>query len=130
MRSFNLKIVVGVICLFAIMYASDNTVFSISYSKMGPETITLDALSKRYEPVVFSHEMHTEVVESCAACHHTPPGKTLACSDCHTTPLDPANQSKLGLKGAYHHQCLGCHRDSESGPVGCTDCHAKKDGAP
>ncbi|MBW2038837.1 MAG: cytochrome c3 family protein [Deltaproteobacteria bacterium] len=128
MRSFKLILGIG-ICLFVAAYASKSKVLAISSQIEGLETLTLDSISKRYEPVIFSHEMHTEVAESCAACHHTPPGETLACSDCHTTPLDPENKSKLGLKGAYHMQCLGCHRDAESGPMGCTDCHAKRGGA-
>ncbi|MBW2038829.1 MAG: cytochrome c3 family protein [Deltaproteobacteria bacterium] len=128
MRGYTL-ILVGVICLFVAAYASQRKVLATSASIEGLETLTLDSLSKKYEPVIFSHEMHTEVAESCATCHHTPSEETLACSDCHTTPLDPENESKLGLKGAYHRQCLGCHRDSESGPTGCTDCHAKRGAA-
>lgn len=124
MGSLNLILLVGM-CFFLTMHAVDGKVLSTSDSKNGPATITLGILSKRHEPVIFSHEMHIEAVERCATCHHTPPGETLACSDCHTTPFDPESTSELGLKGAYHHQCLGCHRDSESCPVGCTDCHAK-----
>jgi len=92
-----------------------------------PEVITLDTLSKRYEPVTFPHMLHVDVIESCEECHHAPSGEISACSECHTTPLDPENRSKLGLKGAYHLQCVGCHQDSQSGPTRCADCHQRKD---
>jgi len=127
-RLFKL-IVIGGVCLLVITHATGRTVLSSSAPSQGPESITIERLSNRYEPVVFSHEAHTKVVENCVKCHHTPPGETIACSDCHTTPLDKENESMLGLKGAYHLQCVGCHRDSQSGPIGCTDCHAKKSSA-
>jgi hypothetical protein len=127
-RLFKL-IVTGGICLLVVTNATGRSVLSKSAPSQGPESITIERLSNRYEPVVFSHEAHAKVVENCAKCHHTPQGETIACSDCHTTPLDKENESMLGLKGAYHLQCVGCHRDSQSGPIGCTDCHAKKSSA-
>ena len=128
MRWYTL-VLAAIIFLFVATYVGQSTFSATSTAVKGPENITLDGISNKYEPVNFSHEMHTEVVESCAKCHHTPPGETLACSDCHGPPFDPENLSKPGLKGAYHRQCIGCHRDSESGPMGCTDCHAKRGAA-
>ena len=122
-------VLAATIFLFVATYVSQSTFSAASTAAKGPENIILDGIANKYEPVNFSHEMHTEVVDGCAKCHHTPPGETLACSDCHGPPFDPENLSKPGLKGAYHRQCIGCHRDSESGPMGCTDCHAKRGAA-
>ncbi len=95
----------------------------------GPEVSILSTLEKRYEPVTFSHDMHTLVADECGTCHHhSDPGETPACGECHGDPFDPQNLNMLGLKGAYHLQCMGCHREMDSGPVGCTECHAKKAG--
>jgi hypothetical protein len=95
-------------------------------SKDRPEIVTLSSLERRYEPVIFSHAMHTEMAENCAACHHhSPSGQTPACRECHGEPFNPKNLNMPGIKGAYHLQCMGCHQEI-SGPVGCTECHAKK----
>jgi hypothetical protein len=95
----------------------------------GPEVSILNALENRYEPVTFSHDMHALMADDCATCHHhSDPGQTLACGECHGAPFDPKNLNMPGLKGAYHLQCMGCHREMDSGPVGCTECHAKKAG--
>ncbi len=98
-------------------------------AEKGPEVSILSALENIYEPVAFSHDMHTLMADDCATCHHhSDPGQTLACSECHGAPFDPENLNLPGLKGAYHLQCMGCHREMDSGPVGCTECHAKKAG--
>jgi hypothetical protein len=123
----NALVLVGVILLFVIAYSSEKNVLATSATQTkGPETIILKKIMNKYEPVSFSHEMHTGVAENCAQCHHTPPGENLACSECHGAPFDPTDLNKPGLKGAYHRQCIGCHKDVGSGPTGCTDCHAKK----
>ncbi len=91
-----------------------------------PETFILSSLEKMYEPVVFSHAMHTEMAEDCATCHHhSEAGQTPACGECHGAPFNPENLNMPGLKGAYHLQCMSCHRDMGA-PVGCTECHARK----
>jgi hypothetical protein len=95
-------------------------------SKGGPESLTLSSLENIYQPVVFSHNMHAEIAEDCAACHHnSPAGQTPSCGDCHGEPFNPENLNMPGLKGAYHLQCMDCHKEI-GGPVGCTQCHAKK----
>jgi hypothetical protein len=97
-------------------------------SRDGPETCTLNGLEKKYEPVVFSHNMHAVMTENCASCHHhSSAGQTLSCGECHGAPFDPKNLNMPGLKGAYHLQCMGCHKEI-GGPLGCTKCHAKKTG--
>lgn len=95
-------------------------------SKVRPETLTLNRLEAKYEPVVFSHQMHTLVAEDCATCHHhSAAGQTPSCNKCHGAPFDPDNLNMPGLKGAYHLQCMGCHKEVD-GPMGCTECHVKK----
>jgi hypothetical protein len=94
--------------------------------KAGPEILTLSRLEDKYEPVLFSHQMHTLVTEDCASCHHhSAAGQTPPCNECHGAPFDPKNLNMPGLKGAYHLQCMGCHKEMDA-PVGCTECHAKK----
>ncbi len=92
-----------------------------------PEVSVLKTLERMYGPVTFSHGMHTSVTDDCAACHHhSDPGQTPACKECHGAPFDPKNLNMPGLKGAYHLQCMGCHKEI-GGPRGCTECHAKKE---
>ncbi len=92
-----------------------------------PEMLSLSSLENRYDPVSFSHGMHTQMTENCATCHHrSPTGQTPSCGECHGDPFDPENLNMPGLKGAYHLQCMTCHKDMGAGPSGCTECHAKK----
>ncbi len=94
-----------------------------------PELITVDTLSNIYEPTIFTHRLHAEMAEmagGCASCHHfNPPGKVLACVDCHEPSMQRTDLSKPSLKGAYHRQCLNCHRDW-SHTTNCIVCHARK----
>jgi DnaJ-class molecular chaperone len=93
------------------------------------EVLILGALEKRYEPVTFSHDRHTLMADDCATCHHhSEPGQTVACGECHGAPFDPKNLNMPGLKGAYHLQCMGCHQETDSGPKSCTECHGRKAG--
>jgi len=95
--------------------------------KTGPETVKLKSLAAVYEPVTFSHDMHSLVAEDCAVCHHrSPAGQTPACSKCHRASLDSKKSGLPGLKDAYHGQCMGCHKEMNMGPAGCTECHAKR----
>jgi hypothetical protein len=121
-----------------------------------PDSITIDAIAKYYEPVEFDHAMHTELADDCSVCHHHSTGNgtsdiycsrchsdyqeldRVSCQDCHAVDsfsaeainrqgqLDLYHSDMLGLKGAYHQNCLGCHQEMD-GPVGCEDCHAKTD---
>ena len=126
------KTIIGIILglgisLLIASYAGGEKKTDVSSSENVPETYTLNTLENRYEPVIFSHGMHTLVAEDCATCHHkSEPGQTLACKECHGAPFDPKNLNMPGLKGAYHLQCMGCHMEIGSGPLGCTECHAKK----
>ena len=97
-----------------------------------PDFITIDTLSNRYEASVFSHKLHAEMSAmsgGCSSCHHhNPPGKILACIECHEPSKKRDDISKPGLSGAYHQQCLNCHRDW-SHETNCTVCHAEKGSA-
>jgi hypothetical protein len=100
-------------------YASDE--------KTGPQTVKLESLAAVYDPVTFSHDMHSLVAEDCAACHHrSPAGQTPACSKCHRASADSKESGLPGLKDAYHGQCIGCHKKMDMGPRGCKDCHAAR----
>lgn len=94
-----------------------------------PDVVILDQLVDLYEPVVFPHRLHAEMVgmgQGCAECHHyNPPGKILACRECHGGPSNPNNLRQPSLKGAYHRQCINCHREW-SHTNDCTICHAKR----
>ena len=62
----------------------------------------------------------------CTYCHHfNPPGKVLACAECHEAALLRDDINKPGLKGAYHRQCLDCHR-TWSHKTDCVMCHERK----
>ncbi|HID02113.1 MAG TPA: class III cytochrome C [Desulfobacterales bacterium] len=117
-----------------------------------PETVSIDVMSKLYDPVEFNHEMHVDYA-SCQECHHQTTGDivndpncarchhnhdendVVSCSECHVadrfnedylkTLEDPKlyHIDKPGLKGAYHLNCIGCH-EITSGPTGCVECHA------
>lgn len=116
-----------------------------------PDTVTIDTMSKLYEPVEFDHAMHVDYA-SCQECHHHTTGDIVAdpncarchhnhdendvvsCSGCHVADrfnedyLKTLENPKLyhidkpGLKGAYHLNCISCHQIT-SGPTGCVDCH-------
>jgi len=94
-----------------------------------PELFTIDTLSKIYEPSIFTHKLHAEMSAmsgGCASCHHhNPPGRILACIDCHEPSLKRTDLGRPGLKGAYHRQCLNCHREW-SQTTNCIVCHAVK----
>lgn len=97
-----------------------------------PEFITIDTLSRRYEASVFPHKLHagmSVMSGGCSICHHhNPPGKILACSECHEASKKRDDLSKPSLSGAYHQRCLNCHREW-SHETNCTVCHAQKGSA-
>lgn len=124
------------------------------FIKAQPEIIVLDNLSSLYEPVNFTHAMHTNFT-SCATCHHHTLGQkpveercvrchqggepvsAISCRDCHASErfaaaeLERIEQDRYlyhtvrpGLMGAFHQQCLGCH-ERMGARTGCTECHAR-----
>jgi len=101
-------------------------------SSVPPGIVNLDSLTDKYTPVLFDHEMHLEIAETCEECHHqhgnnssllcnechniaaslfrsSVTGSFTACRDCHGE-YDPASPGMPGLKVAYHRQCFQCHR--------------------
>jgi hypothetical protein len=93
-----------------------------------------DAPSQR-PSVVFTHELHMELLE-CLACHHAyedgvnvldedelvEGNPAIRCAACHN------DQADLERQEAYHRQCIGCHietrkADAASGPEMCGACH-------
>jgi hypothetical protein len=91
-----------------------------------PEIIKIDTLEKIYGPTIFTHKLHAEMSfmsGGCKSCHHfNPPGRVLACINCHEPSVIRDDLSKPGLKGAYHRQCLNCHREW-SHSTNCIVCH-------
>lgn len=67
-----------------------------------PEMVMLESMAELFEGVAFDHNLHTELGEDCAVCHH------------HTTGTGTADP-----------QCVRCHADSPATvEVACTACHA------
>jgi hypothetical protein len=145
-KSFSLIFLIGA-CLFIAAPVS-----AASPSKP-PEIITLDSISDKYEPVIFTHGRHVMMAGNCGTCHHEHVnGGSLPCKDCHSIPpsvfkdsvtrgflackgchsaYSPSNPGMPGLKVAYHNKCFQCHRgisDVGMDPKGCAElCHAKKE---
>ena len=97
----------------------------------GPDRIVMDqfiVVSDKYNPVLFSHRVHSEMSEmsgGCALCHHNnPPGHILSCRECHEINRLRDDVSMPDLMAAYHRQCMDCHIEW-SHNVSCTDCHAQ-----
>jgi Class III cytochrome C family len=114
-----------------------------------PETVTIKALTDKYEPVKLPHRkivktlfnniqndrlanyFHHEQGTICQGCHHNSPAakKPPNCASCHGRPFNEKDPFKPGLMAAYHRQCMECHRTMDiKKPVStnCTACHAKK----
>jgi hypothetical protein len=120
-----------------------------------PDTVTIDAMAKLYEPVKFSHKRHTKLARcndchhfttghqdmdpNCIRCHaHSPEASTVSCKGCHSKKQFYPEQviaaenpnlyhiDKPGLKGAYHLNCVPCHVEKNA-PSDCTGCHALTD---
>jgi len=114
-----LALVIGILIA---LHTSD-----VSSSEGAPEAISLGSVAKVYEPVAFSHEMHSVLTEDCGDCHHhSEAGQTPPCGKCHPATLASKKAGPPGLKDAYHRQCIACHKEMEMGPTGCMDCHTKR----
>lgn len=112
---------------------------SVAVSWAQPETIVIknpEVFKKVQRPAVtFPHERHLETLE-CLDCHHRyEKGKNvleedaleegnadIRCANCHN------QDSRLGLRHAYHRLCTGCHAKmgkagQKTGPRMCGGCH-------
>lgn len=114
-----------------------------------PDTITINAVQKKFGPVQFDHAKHASLAEGCGQCHHMHNDKLntscrechsidkthfkssvkqpfLPCSGCHTDASPDAPEIP-GLKVALHKKCFTCHigmGDLGASPKGCTQiCH-------
>ncbi|RLD27222.1 MAG: hypothetical protein DRI70_04750 [Bacteroidetes bacterium] len=101
--------------------------------KAGPKIVIIDKLTKLYNSVIFSHELHASMSEmsgGCTLCHHysEASGEIPPCSQCHKNKTDLTTLNEPSLKGAYHRQCLGCHKEW-SHDNACQFCHEEASGS-
>ena len=91
--------------------------------------VSLNELSKKYNPVIFQHRIHAQMSEmsgGCATCHHyNTSGPIQPCKNCHLLNRKRDDISKPDLEAAYHRQCIGCHREW-SHSNSCVSCHSLK----
>jgi len=96
------------------------------------EVVSLEELSKKYLPVIFSHRVHAQMSilsGSCGTCHHyNTSGPIQPCKNCHQTSRRRDDIGKPDLEAAYHRQCIACHREW-SHETSCTACHSLKTGS-
>ena len=121
-----------------------------TYSRQDiPETVTINTLMKKYEPVKLPHRkivqtmvdninknklanyFHHEEGTVCQGCHHNSPAakEPPKCVSCHGKPFNAKDPFKPGLMAAYHRQCMECHKAMGiKKPVStdCTACHQEK----
>ncbi len=94
-----------------------------------PNVITIDKLTNKYLPVIFSHKTHAQMSAmsgGCANCHHyNTAGPILPCTNCHSAERKREDVSKPDLQAAYHRQCIDCHKEW-SHSTDCTSCHMEK----
>jgi len=120
-----------------------------------PDTITLNANGKLYQPFSFNHAKHIQSIKECADCHHHTTGTlvqdpncvrchrnssataVVACKGCHSSsPFSPetlaekaANPQRIHLDkmGLKGAMHQGCIgcHAKQSGPIGCQDCHPR-----
>jgi len=97
------------------------------------DVFIIDTLANEYEPSVFTHRLHAEMMEKSGGCtychHHNPSGGILACSACHSPNMNKEQPQNRTLKGAYHQQCMQCHlawNTETQKRTDCTSCHALK----
>ncbi|MDH5637296.1 MAG: cytochrome c family protein [Nitrospinota bacterium] len=114
-----------------------------------PDTIILETLQEKYQPVMFDHKVHIQKASGCSDCHHhTSARETRKCGECHDMQkaalkqslvegflpckschrkYSPAAPSMPSLKTAFHIQCFTCHKNKDNieGPKACQrTCHA------
>lgn len=109
-------------------------VFPEYYSNGSPATITAhrpekwlevntaDYLAISYGSATDFHTLMSEKM-ACKECHHNSGDEIHACKDCHSTPFNPDDMDKPGLKAAIHENCMFCHKEVFNGPDGCKLCH-------
>jgi hypothetical protein len=114
-----------------------------------PETVKINSLTDKYEPVKLPHRkivntlfkdtkdnklakyFHREKGTLCQGCHHNSPAtkNPPKCGSCHGRPFNEKDPFKPGLMAAYHRQCMECHREmgiQKPVATNCTACHREK----
>lgn len=85
-----------------------------------PNTIVINCIASRMEPVFFRHSLHDF---GCKTCHHhdldTP------CRQCHPTAETAMGigMNPVGFGDCVREKCIGCHRDYEGASSDCAWCH-------
>lgn len=122
-----------------------------------PDEVRIDSISDLYRPVTFDHQLHADLAESCALCHHHATGAaplrkpclrchqggkeawTVSCSACH--PAEPFSSHHLAeIRNdplLYHthtpglkgayHQLCLGCHREVGASIGCQDCHARNE---
>jgi len=120
-----------------------------------PAAVDLDDLAQWFEGVAFDHQLHVDLGEDCAVCHHhttgtgttdprctschadSPASASVACRDCHLA--EPFSAAQIHRQAAdvyqYHVDKPGLKaayhwsclgcHQAMDGPTGCQDCHAR-----
>ncbi len=119
-----------------------------------PESITFDQLHNLYEPVLFEHQLHADMLP-CSSCHHhlkSMPEEENSCTRCHlqentqtelvcqschlstSITIDQNKESQKSIFPFYHLDIptlkgalhLQCVgcHRIDGGPIGCRECHA------
>jgi hypothetical protein len=138
------KIRIAMLCFAGICLMS--TPFAVAQSDDAPDEAVIDQLASLYEPVVFDHASHVDVVSNdCSVCHHhttgrpttdsrcarchanSGPSAEVACHDCH-----PTNRFSADYLGLLESDAERYHKD-QPGLKGayhrlCMGCHGKEDG--
>jgi len=78
-------------------------------------------------PVLFDHSKHSNLVGTCATCHHDLLSSQLAttCSECHDDDVEPDDYDHAELKDIHSGECLTCHDQSQDDDqsMSCRNCH-------
>lgn len=147
MRRFTMKLTILAFCIAPVslfLFAP-----STGSGQAVPETITINAVQRKFSPVQFDHAKHAALAEGCGQCHHMHNDKMnascrechsldaahfkgsvkqqfLPCSGCHSEAAADAPELP-GLEVALHRKCFTCHigmGDLGTSPKGCTQmCH-------
>lgn len=103
------------IWVYIMAFLLTSTIMSPGWIKaergLEPDEVTIDQLTDLYEPVVFQHQLHTEIYE-CSSCHHDSEGTEQTgrcgrchgeqpfegqapCSSCHSSQIDEATKQEV-----------------------------------
>ena len=130
-------------CALVLSMAASNPM--AASCKTAPDTITLNAQGKLFQPFSFNHAKHILAIKECADCHHHTTGTlvldpncvrchvnssataVVACRGCHTeTPFSPASLAdKKANPKRYHLDMMGLKGTLHQSCIGCHTKQAK-----